>query len=152
MIFNKKLVNANMKKADFSFDVMKKNFDKNVYEIIKSNPNIKFDIFFPPYSILAWYDIDEQGWLKDALLLRKYIQDKLNSLNNAYLYDFQANIDFITNLNNYVDTTHYKPKCIPHILDNISKKRISLDINKSNSKIKAYVKKLKNGFLKEFIR
>lgn len=151
-LFNKKLVNSHFIKKDFIFKTMRQNFDENVYKIIKENPEIEFDIFLPPYSILAWYDINEQGWINDALQTKLYIYQKLNSLKNAHLYDFQANMDFITNLDNYVDTTHYKSKYNSHILNTIYKKEISLDIHKNNDKIKTYIDKLKNGMLKEFLK
>lgn len=105
----------------------------------------------PPYSILAWYDIDEQGWIDDALKLKLYIDKKLSNLQNAKLYDFQADMRFITNLDNYEDTTHFKAKYSSYIIEGIVEKKVSSDINKNNAKIKAYIKNLKNGFLEEFL-
>jgi len=151
LIFNKKLVNSNFIKKDFLFETMKQNFDINIYKIIKENSDIKFDIFLPPYSILAWYDINEQGWLEDALKIKLYMFQKLKNLKNANLYDFQANINFITNLENYVDTTHYKSKFNTFIIKNIYKKKISSDIYKNNDIIRSYINGVNNYKQEEFL-
>jgi len=149
-IFKQNLVNSNFIKKNFTYQIMKKNFDENIYKTIESNPNINFDIYFPPYSILAWFKMEEKGWLKDAMKLRIYMYNKLKKLKNVYLFDFQSDTKFITNLNNYIDTTHYKSFHNKHIINQIKSKNYLLNVHLNNDRIMSSIKKLRNNYAEIF--
>src|SRR6202140_5254087 len=38
----------------YSYQAMVKNFERDAVGLIAKNPDVKFDIYFPPYSILQW--------------------------------------------------------------------------------------------------
>lgn len=135
-------LNANFKMQNFTFDKLKENFDYNVLSIVKSNPNTNFYIYLPPYSILALEQMKEHKWLKNAFLAREYIFNELKKIKNVYFFDFQAEVDFITNLNNYMDATHYKPKKNKEILNFFKNKNITKDIMKNNAKIQKTLKEI----------
>lgn len=133
-------LNAGFNPKKYTFEKMKENFDFNILPIIKSNKSTKFYIFLPPYSILAWKQMKKNRWLENALKTKIYMYEKLKKYPNAYLFDFQADIDFITNLNNYMDATHYKPHKNIEILNTFKNMDYTKKINQNNDKIKKIVK------------
>lgn len=67
----------------------------------------KHIFFFPPYSMLYWADHTDE--IVDALLYgKKYFVEKALK-KGVTVYDFQS-VDFTLDLDNYKDTTHYKPE------------------------------------------
>lgn len=97
----------NHKKDSWNLQQLESNFDNNLYKIIVENKNTKFIIFFPPYSILTYKDWQEKESLDTILRFKEYIYNKLISLENVYLHDFQIAKDVTHNLANYKDITHY---------------------------------------------
>lgn len=93
----------------FSASHFQESLEKNLFLPIKSNPSVHFHIVFPPYSILAWHTINNQGWLLEALQFRLLVANGIQNLPNASLYDPQSDIQLITQLDHYVDPTHYLP-------------------------------------------
>lgn len=111
------------------------NISKNIIEVVKSNPDIKFYIFIPPYSILALY---QRGNILELDLKAKlYLAEKLEEYKNVEIYDFTALSDLTHNLDNYKDLTHYSPKINDYIIDCISKKENKADrrIAKTNNEL-----------------
>ncbi|MDD2698423.1 MAG: hypothetical protein PHF17_06440 [Arcobacteraceae bacterium] len=102
-----------------TFNYMKNSFDSNFLEIIKSNPQIHFTIFFPPYSILTFKIFEERAQLDDVLNFKKYIYTHLLNCKNVTMYDFQIAKEITTNLNNYKDVSHYHQKINSWILQQI---------------------------------
>lgn len=88
---------------------MKSRFDNVIYPLVIENNNKEFNFIFPPYSILMWYNAEEEGYLEVILKFKEYIVEKFDGLENVKLYDFQ-DYEGILDLNNYKDTTHYKPE------------------------------------------
>lgn len=74
---------------------------------IESMPDTEFVIFFPPYSILYWYDRFADGSLEAELAGEKQIIETLLAYPNVKVYYFQNRFDYITDLDNYCDYTHY---------------------------------------------
>ena len=85
---------------------MKKNIDK-FFEDLKDCKD-KYNFFFPPYSVLFWHNADKKGYIKQYLDAKRYFVTKAIQQNHN-VYDFQAE-EFICDLDNYKDTTHYKPE------------------------------------------
>ena len=65
-------------------------------------------MFFPPYSILYWYERSPD--LESLLKVREFVSSELMEYDNVFLYDFQSESRMILNLWNYKDTQHYSPK------------------------------------------
>ena len=74
---------------------------------IESMPDTEFYVFFPPYSILYWYDRYADGSLEAELRGIRQITETLLSYPNVKVFYFQDQFDYITNLDNYTDYTHY---------------------------------------------
>ena len=105
---------------------LKENFRINVLsKMVKSNEK-EFVLFFPPYSIMHWKLISEQGWLSEALLFRSYIYSSIEKLDNVKLYDFQS-LNVISDLGRYRDTSHYDKEINKLMLKEISAGRYLKD-------------------------
>jgi len=111
--------NKDFKLENFKLEKFKESFLYNLLPIIKENQNTKFDIFYPPYSILAQIDSKNKNFIKENLLFKKYIYETLSKYLNVKLYDFQIAKDVTYNLNNYRDFTHYHQKINNWILEQI---------------------------------
>ena len=67
----------------------------------------QFIFFFPPYSLLSWYQTYENGTLELDLHQKQALIEVLLAYDNVQVYDFQARADWICDLDNYIDTRHY---------------------------------------------
>ncbi len=85
------------------------NVTHNVLPFIKAHPDTEFLFFFPPYSLAMWYGFYRSGVLNDHLNQKEAIIAALLPYDNAKIYDFQARTDWITDLDNYIDASHYGP-------------------------------------------
>ncbi len=92
-------------------DTYRDNIDENmrtyILPYIESMPDTQFTVFFPPYSILYWYTQYAEGNLEAELEGERQIMEQLFAFPNVRVYYFQNDYDFITDLNNYSDYTHY---------------------------------------------
>ena len=46
--------NARYLGEGYSYELQAKNFERDAIGLIERNPDVQFDIYFPPYSILHW--------------------------------------------------------------------------------------------------
>ncbi len=118
---------------DYSFDVLKNSFEKNILPVIERDIHTKYIIFYPPYSILAYKRYHDKGILKDVLLFKKYLFETLQDLDNVHLYDFQIAKQITHNLDNYKDFTHYHQRVTVWILEQI--KNNNYRVNKKNIEV-----------------
>lgn len=96
--------------ADELISGTKDNLEKNILPFIKAHPETEFYMFFPPYSILYWNDVQNENHFEATLNQYEYIADTLLQYDNVRVFYFQNLQDIVTNLNNYADYTHYKPE------------------------------------------
>jgi hypothetical protein len=114
------------------FPVLKNNFDNNILNVVRINPDIKFTMFFPPYSILKYKSYEKQGVLREYLEFKKYMINTLLEFNNVIMYDFQIERKITHELSNYKDLSHYHQKINTWMLEKIYDKEYQ--VNKSNVK------------------
>lgn len=122
----------NFKSTDYSFDDLKINFDELLYKHIVNNPKIKFIIFYPPYSYLTWKLADKRGSLDACIKFKEYSLNRLVMQPNVELYDFQQD-EYIYNLNNYKDISHYSEKINHFIIEKIASKENLLTLQNLDS-------------------
>ncbi len=67
-----------------------------------------YTFFFPPYSALFWNYAEGAGYGDLYLAFKTYAEERLLGMPNVKIFDFQ-NADFITDLEQYKDYTHYAP-------------------------------------------
>jgi len=129
----------------YEFDVMKKSFYNNIIIPIKDNNENEYVMFLPPYSIMHWKLIKEQGWLNTALEFRMYVYQQISTLDHVVLHDFQS-YDLINSLNKYRDTSHYSEKINKLILKDIGNKKFiqnKKQLLDNNLKIINYIHEIK---------
>jgi len=85
------------------------NLEHDIISIIKTNPDINFIIFFPPYSLakVKLMDLESQ---KNYAKIREYIMVELTKYKNVSFFDFETYLPIVANLDNYKDFNHYSPK------------------------------------------
>lgn len=83
------------------------NLDNCIIPHIESMPDTEFYVFFPPYSILYWYDRYADGTLSAELSGIGQIVETLSAYPNVKLFYFQDQFDYIKDLAHYTDYTHY---------------------------------------------
>lgn len=103
-----------------------KNIEKNILDLPKKYPNVKFIYFITPYSIVYWDSLNQKGELEKQIVAEKYMIEKILEFPNIELYSFFGNYNLITDLDNYKDTAHYISKINEKILEWISKKEYLL--------------------------
>ncbi|MBP3784345.1 MAG: hypothetical protein J6I68_13960 [Butyrivibrio sp.] len=87
----------------------KANLEKNILPFVQEHPETEFYFFFPPYSILYWHNLKQEGFYDAAFAQYQYVADTLLQYPNVHLYYFQT-MDEVTDLSNYADYSHYKPE------------------------------------------
>jgi len=65
----------------------------------------RYHFFFPPYSVLFWYDARKDGYMEAYLDAKLYFVEKAREYGTV-VYDFQS-AECVFDLNNYKDSTHY---------------------------------------------
>ena len=85
------------------------NVEHNLLPFIEAHPDTQFIFFFPPYSLMQWYTFYARGQLNDNLMQKQAAAERLLAYDNVRIYDFQARLDWILDLDNYVDCEHYGP-------------------------------------------
>jgi hypothetical protein len=95
----------------YNYDAMVRNFERDAVALIAANPDVKFDIYIPPYSILQWAAMRDvsPATLKIVYDFSGYISRRLAQLPNASLHDFREAAETTHDLNNYADVVHHSP-------------------------------------------
>lgn len=93
--------------ADCYRSNIEENMNAYILPYIDSMPETQFTVFFPPYSILYWYSRFADGSLEAEIEGERQIVEMLLERSNVSVFYFQNRYDFITNLDNYSDYTHY---------------------------------------------
>ena len=83
------------------------NMENYILPYIEEMEDTQFVIFFPPYSILYWYDCMAEGSTQAYMAEIEQITKMLLVYPNVKVFYFQNHYDYITNYDNYCDYTHY---------------------------------------------
>ena len=95
----------------YDYGAMVRNFERDAVGLIGKNPDVKFDIYFAPYSILQWVAMRDASpaTLKIVYDVSAYINQRLVQFPNVSLHDFRAAKEITHDLNNYADVIHHSP-------------------------------------------
>lgn len=85
------------------------NVEYNILPYLRDHPDTEFLFFFPPYSLARWYEFYRDGVLGYHLEQKEALVAALLACPNARVFDFQAEMGWITDLSNYIDAGHYGP-------------------------------------------
>ncbi|WP_028133200.1 hypothetical protein [Bradyrhizobium japonicum] len=95
----------------YDYEVMVRHFEQDAVGLIARHPDVTFDIYFPPYSILQFVAMREASpaTLKTVTDLTAVIARRLAQLPNVRLHDFRAIKEVTHDLDNYGDVIHHSP-------------------------------------------
>ena len=96
---------------DYNYDAMVRAFERDAIGLISKHPDVTFDIYFPPYSILQFAAARDfsPAALKTVYDFTTYAFPRLLALPNVRLYDFRAVKEVTHDLENYGDVIHHSP-------------------------------------------
>jgi hypothetical protein len=95
----------------YDLATMIKDFERDAVGLIAKHPDVQFDIYFPPYSILQFVAMRDvaPAALKITYDFSEYAFERLLQLPNVRLYDFRAAKEVTHDLDNYLDVLHHSP-------------------------------------------
>ena len=102
------------------------NLKQNVIETIKNNPNTVFYLFFPPYSICMWDQIDRSISVAKEVEIQRTAIEELLQYDNVKLFSFFENYGLVTDFSNYRDKVHYSGNVSLNILNWMEKEEYRL--------------------------
>jgi hypothetical protein len=96
---------------DYNYDAMVKTFESDAISLIEKNPDVKFDIYFAPYSILQFVAQRDASpaTLKIVYDFTAYAFPRLLKFPNVTLHDFRTVKEVTHDLGNYGDVIHHSP-------------------------------------------
>jgi hypothetical protein len=102
-------LNARYKQPQRDFAGMKASFDENLLPLFRANPDVEFDIVWPPYSILVWADFAQRNQLDVTLNFKRYAWEITSALHNVHVADVESIENVTHDLDLYTDLYHYSP-------------------------------------------
>jgi hypothetical protein len=113
--------------ADYA--AMVRNFERDAIGLIAKHPDVKFDIYFPPYSILQFVAMRDASpaTLKTVYDFTAYASQRLLRFPNVSLYDFREASDITHELNNYGDVIHHSPAIDLKLLSMLAAGKYAVD-------------------------
>lgn len=85
-------------------EMLRENVVQNIISLARSNPDIQFYYYYPPYCILYWENIEMD---KRTLQALEIASEMILECENIHLFSFLSSYETITDLNNYKDTQHH---------------------------------------------
>jgi hypothetical protein len=95
----------------YDYGAMVRNLERDAVDLIARNPQVKFDIYFPPYSILQFVALRDASpaTLKIVFDFSAYAFPRLLQFPNVDLHDFRVAREVTHDLGNYGDVIHHSP-------------------------------------------
>jgi hypothetical protein len=111
------------------YDMRVRNFERDVAGLIAAHPDVTFEIYFPPYSILQWVAMRDASpeTFDQVYKFTAYVSRRLTSFANVRLYDFREAKDVTHNLNNYADVIHHSPAIDLQVLSWLAEGKYRVD-------------------------
>ncbi|MCQ2965414.1 MAG: hypothetical protein MJ250_01585 [Alphaproteobacteria bacterium] len=128
--------------STFDFNLYIQGIQKWTLDIAAENPNIQFYLIVPPYSALYLSTVKN---LNEGM---KQVQDYLYSVVEKYenikIFWFYDK-DFVFDIANYMDLTHYSPEINSYMLEQISKGNDLLTKQNIKKRFDSFLKNLKSS-------
>lgn len=138
---DKKIYNKMLNEKEIS--IIKENVQANVLSLPKKYPEKKFVYFIPPYSIVYWDFINQNGEILKQLEAEEIMIKMILEVPNIELFSFLDNYNLVINLDSYRDPVHYIYKINDKILEWISQGKYRL----TKDNYQEYLEKNKNFYL-----
>jgi hypothetical protein len=113
----------------YDYDALVRNFEQDAIRLIAGNPDVRFDIYFPPYSILQFVAMRDASpkTLKIIYDFSAYAVPRLLQFPNVTLSDFRAATEITHDLGNYGDVIHHSPAIDLKVLSMLAEKKHLVD-------------------------
>lgn len=92
------------------------NVRQNITSTAEQYPQVTFYLFWTPYNICYWDEMNQEGKLNYMLEAEKAAIEEILKYENIKLFSFSSNTELICNLDNYCDQGHYSPLINSEIL------------------------------------
>lgn len=104
-------VRSNYLAEGYDLEAMMRNFERDAIALIAGHPEVVFDIYFPPYSILQFVAMRDASpaTLRIVMEFTGHIARRLAQLPNVRLHDFRRVKEVTHDLGNYSDVIHHSP-------------------------------------------
>jgi hypothetical protein len=114
---------------DTDYDMKVRVFERDAIGLILTHPDVTFDIYLPPYSILQWVALRETSpeTLKSVYAFSSYFCRRVMEFTNVRLFDFRAIKDVTHDLHNYSDVIHHSPEVDLKVLVWLAQGKYRLD-------------------------
>lgn len=121
----------------YDYAALVRNFEQDAIGLIAKNPDVTFDIFFPPYSVLQFVSMRDASpaTLKIAYDFSAYAAPRLLQFPNVRLHDFRAAKEITHDLNNYGDVVHHSPAVDLKVLSMLAEGKYRLDNSAPNASL-----------------
>jgi hypothetical protein len=115
--------------AGYDYDAMVRAFENDAIGLIAKHPDVKFDIYFPPYSILQFVAMRDASLatLKIVYDFSDYASRRLTQFANVRLFDFREAKEITHDLGNYSDVIHHSPAIDLRILEYLAEGKYLVD-------------------------
>jgi hypothetical protein len=113
----------------YDYAAMVKAFERDAIGLIEKHPDVTFEIYFPPYSILQFVAMREAvpATLKAVYDFTTYAFPRLTRFSNVRLHDFRAVKAITHELDNYGDVIHHSPTIDLKILSDLAERKYVVD-------------------------
>jgi hypothetical protein len=103
----------------YGYDAEVRNFERDAAALIARHPDVQFDIYFPPYSILQFVAMRDASpkTLKIVFDLTEHVARRLTQFPNVRLFDFRPIKAITHDLDNYSDVIHHSPAIDQKVLE-----------------------------------
>jgi hypothetical protein len=131
----------------YDYDAMVRHFERDAIALIENNPDVKFDIYFEPYSILHFVAMREASpaTLKVVYDFSAYASRRLTEFSNVGLHDFRKAKQITHDLANYGDVIHHSPAIDLKVLSMLADETYLVDrsdplasLNRLKAQVEAY--------------
>src|SRR5216684_2877340 len=113
----------------YDYDAMVRVFEQDAISLIEKNPDVKFDIYFAPYSILQFVAMRDASpaTLKAVYDFSAYALPRLTQFPNVTLHDFRVAREITHDLGNYGDVIHHSPAIDLKVLSLLAEGKYAVD-------------------------
>ena len=113
----------------YDYGAMVRNFERDAIALIEKYPDVTFDIYLAPYSILHFVAMRDASpaTLKIAYDFAAYAFPRLLQFPNVRLHDFRDVKDVTHDLGNYGDVIHHSPAIDLKVLSWLAERKYVVD-------------------------
>ena len=104
--------------------MVKENINANVLSIAKEHPETTFLYFFPPYSMVYFGGLKQDGDLEKELAYKREAINMMLECDNIHIYSFTMETDITADLDRYRDQAHYDENVSSWIIEKIAEAEI----------------------------